>query len=424
MNKKLKIGVLGAARGTCMINILSKHPEAELAAVCDKYAPALNEVKKNAEKNGIKLSCYNNFEDFLKADMDAVILANYAHQHAPFAIRCLKAGKHVLSEVLPCATIAEGAALIDAVEESRLIYAYAENYCYMQHHFEMWRRIKSGEIGEISYAEGEYIHDCTSIWPRITYGDPMHWRNNMHTNFYCTHSLGPMLMAIDKRPVSVSGFDLPDYCRNGKVPETLGAGLMLVKLENGAVCRALHGGLRRAEQPNDNYIYYGDLGTMETGRFSDAPVVNVYKEGEKYCHGEWERYNPKQFIKPKAEYKNPGHMGSDYYPANFFIEKILGQKDGIEWSIDVYKAVEMGICGILAHRSVLNGNIPMKVPNLRNKSERNLYRNDCETTFPDIENGKLVSRRELPPARERDEQFQKYIAGLWNEHAEFEKYPY
>ncbi len=34
--------------------------------------------------------------------MDAVVLANYAHEHAPFAIRCLNEGKHVLSEVLPC----------------------------------------------------------------------------------------------------------------------------------------------------------------------------------------------------------------------------------------------------------------------------------------------------------------------------------
>ena len=136
--KKLKIGVMGARRGMSMIRVLLHHPDAELVTVCDKYEPFLDNVRSEADKAGISIVTYNNFDDFIEHDMDAVILANYAHEHAPFAVRCLKAGKHVLSEVLPCGTIAQGVALIEAVEESGLVYAYAENYCYMQHNFEMW----------------------------------------------------------------------------------------------------------------------------------------------------------------------------------------------------------------------------------------------------------------------------------------------
>lgn len=191
MEKKLKIGVFGGARGRCMINVLMDHPDAELTAVCDKYQPLLDDVKKAADEAGLSVACYNNFDDFIQHDMDAVVLANYANEHGVYAIRCLKAGKHVLSEVLPCETMAQAVALIEAVEETGLVYAYAENYCYMRHTFEMWRRYKAGEIGEITYGEGEYVHDCSKVWPQITYGERNHWRNRMHPLFYCTHSLGP-----------------------------------------------------------------------------------------------------------------------------------------------------------------------------------------------------------------------------------------
>lgn len=146
---------------------------------------------KLAREACLDVRLYEDFEDFFHEDMDAVVLANYANEHAPFAIRLLRSGRHVLSEVLPCETMAQAVELIEAVEESGKVYAYAENYCYMDNTFEMWRRVKNGDIGEVTYAEGEYVHDCSSIWPSITYGEPEHWRNRMLANFYCTHRHRP-----------------------------------------------------------------------------------------------------------------------------------------------------------------------------------------------------------------------------------------
>ena len=214
MQNRLKIGVFGAYRGMTMIRVLAQHPDAQLVAVCDKYVPALDKVRELAEEHGLQVALYTDFESFFAHDMDAVVLANYANEHAPYAIRLLKSGRHVLSEVLPCETMAQAVALIEAVEESGKIYAYAENYCYMWHTFEMWRRFETGEIGELQYAEGEYIHDCTSIWPSITYGDKNHWRNNMFPTFYCTHSFGPIMTITNCRPVKVSGFITQENTQN------------------------------------------------------------------------------------------------------------------------------------------------------------------------------------------------------------------
>ena len=191
MERKLRIGVFGGARGNSMIQVLLHHPEAELVAVCDKYTPLLDLARQNAENAGLHIACFESFDDFIQYDMDAVVLANYATEHATFAIRCLKAGKHVLSEVLPSETMAQAVELIETVEETGLVYAYAENYCYMDLTFEMWRRYREGDIGDVTYAEGEYIHDCAACWLDITYGDPNHWRNHLCPTFYCTHSLGP-----------------------------------------------------------------------------------------------------------------------------------------------------------------------------------------------------------------------------------------
>ena len=154
---KVKIGVFGAGRGCTMMNQLYGHPDAELVAVCDKYVPSLENVRKTAEEKGANVTLYERFEDFIQHDMDGVVLANYANEHAIYAVKCLEAGKHVMSEVLPCENMAQAVELIETVERTGLVYAYAENYCYMDRTFEMWRRYRNGDIGEATYGEGEYI---------------------------------------------------------------------------------------------------------------------------------------------------------------------------------------------------------------------------------------------------------------------------
>ena len=119
--KKVRIGVLGGYRGASMINYAKIAENAELVAVCDKLPQVL---EKQKEICGDGVAYYDNFEDFIKHDMDAVVLANYANEHAPFAIRCMKEGKHVFSEVLPVQTMKEAVELIECVEETGMIYAY------------------------------------------------------------------------------------------------------------------------------------------------------------------------------------------------------------------------------------------------------------------------------------------------------------
>jgi len=414
---KIKVGVFGAARGMTMVHVLAKHPDAQLVAVCDKYKPLLDKVDQKAQEHGLQVSLYEDFEDFINHGMDAVVLANYANEHAPYAARLLQSGRHVLSEVLPCETMAQAVRLVEAAEASGRVYAYAENYCYMRGPFEMWRRYASGDIGEVQYAEGEYIHDCSSILPGITYGERGHWRNRMYSTYYCTHSLGPLLAITGRRPVQVVGFEtnMNAACLARTADSVLCScgGIEMVTLDNGAVVKSVHGGLKR-EPGSINYQVYGTRGMLETNRW-DGNSMSAYIEGERLCRGELTHYAPEAYVTGDLARQTGGHGGSDYYTTHFFLEKILGRPDGEAYSIDVYQAVDMGVCGILAYRSILNGNIPIPVPNLRNKSERDLYRNDHACTNPAVAGNQLLPvTPQFDTARTPDEAFEP-IRRLWLE---------
>ena len=402
---KIRIGVFGAYRGMTMVKVLAKHPDATLVAVCDKYRPALDKVRALAEENGLSVALYEDFEAFFAHDMDGVVLANYANEHAPYAVRLLKSGRHVLSEVLPCETMAQAVALIEAVEASGKVYAYAENYCYMWHAFEMRRRYEAGEIGEVQYAEGEYIHDCAAIWPGITYGERDHWRNNIYPTYYCTHSVGPMMTITGRRPVRVSGFVTQDNAANRPLGSR--GGIEIITFDNGAIGRSVHGNLKR-EPGSTNYRIFGMKGMMESEAFVPSYAgegrqreLHVYREGEKLCIGEDEKYvpDPSAFSALAKDFSS--HGGSDFYPTHYFIEKILGRPEGQKYSIDVYTAVDMGIVGILAYRSALAGGAPVDIPNLRNPEERERWREDHKSSNPKISHGEDL----LPCAPEGNREY-------------------
>ena len=88
----------------------------------------------------------------------------------------------------------------------------------------------------------------------------------------------------------------------------------------------------------------------------------------------------------KVEYF--GHGGSDYWSMYHFVEKILGNENAD--IIDVYEALDMGLCGLMAYRSILNGGVPVEIPNMRDKAVREKYRNDVACTDPDVAGEQLL----------------------------------
>ncbi len=383
---KLRIGVLGGYRGTSMINYCRIADNAEVVAICDKNDEVIAR-QKEALKD-VPVTYYSSFDEFIRHPMDAVVLANYANEHAPFAIRCLDHGQHVFSEVLPCQTMKEAVELIEAVERSGKIYAYGENYCFMPGPREMRRLYRAGEIGEMEYGEGEYVHNCESIWPSITYGERDHWRNNMYANFYCTHSLGPLIHITGLRPVKVTGFEGGMTTRGWRVGRRCGQfGIEMVTMENGCIFKSVHGDLYRN---SIWYTVYGSKGRMETAR-EDAEqggtariYVNRDDADGAYETAKLTTYEPEEDPRTAAF----GHGGSDFLTMDGFCRKIAGDPDAD--TIDVYEALDMFLPGMFAYRSVMKGGTSMEIPDLRDPAQRDAWRNDTACTDPKVAGDRLL----------------------------------
>lgn len=384
----VKIGVLGVGRGSSMMKFCNYFSHTKLVAICDKWEDGLNRKKRELKDDSI--TYYSSFDEFIKHDMDAVILANYATEHASFAIKCLEEGKHVLSEVLPSQTLSEAVKLIEAVEKSDKIYAYAENYCYMPATREMKKLYQQGLLGEFEYGEGEYFHNCESIWPNITYGDENHWRNRLYATFYCTHSIGPMIHITGLKPVKVAGFELPYNARMARIGCKSGhSGIEMVTLENGAVIKSCHG--TGISKNSVWYTAYGSKGRMESAR-EDAEcgdIAKLYTNLDSYDGENKQNINN---YDPKDEYFEMsygfGHGGSDFYTVLHFVEKIMGNEDAD--IIDVYEAMDMFLPGVFAYRSILKGGIPMDIPDFRDRAVREKYIFDNMCTDPVVAGKQVV----------------------------------
>jgi hypothetical protein len=164
----------------------------------------------------------------------------------------------------------------------------------------------------------------------------------------------------------------------------------IMKLENGAMAKSVNGNLKRP------YLTYcrmiGTKGCME----SDARQLgklHVYIEGEQTSDRQQvfdcEEYLPETFHKDErtAASTSPAESGL-FYATEFFIGSILGDEEAKRYTIDVYQALDMGLPGLLAYRSILQGSAPVPVPDFRDKAAREPFRNDHACTDPKVAAGK------------------------------------
>lgn len=383
--RKCRIGVLGTGRGKAMMRFCANTDVAELVAVCDNQSSGIEQVKALFGAEGIAF--YSSFDEFLEHDMDLVMLANYANEHAPFAIRAMEAGKAVVSEVVPVQNMAEAVALIECIERTGQKYCFAENYCFLAAPYEMKKRFDAGQFGTFEYGEGEYMHNCEPIWPKLAHGDPQHWRNIISAFFYCTHSVGPLLHISGQRPKRVSGFEMPFNERMGRMgAKAGGAAIEMVTLENGALIKSLHGlGCSRS---STWFTVYGSEGRMESAREDTQQngINRIYVNHGEDLEQPAQSYIPDPVMKiPKTfpggpDFTDPHNAVDDYVCLSNVARYVMGDEKAEV--IGVYEALNMWMCGFFGHLSCLEGGVPKEIPDLRDPSVREKFRNDRRCTDP------------------------------------------
>ena len=71
-----------------------------------------------------------------------------------------------------------------------------------------------------------------------------------------------------------------------------------------------------------------------------------------------------------------------------FVKKINGDEDAD--TIDVYEALDMFLPGHFAYQSILDGGASKLIPDLRDKSIRDKWRNDTACTIPSVAGDMLL----------------------------------
>lgn len=410
--KKLKIGVMGGGRGSTLAqNFMLLN--CDIVALCDNIPHRLELGRKRINTD---LALYDDFDKFIEHDMDAVILANNFHEHAPYAIKCLEKGIHVFSECISNGTMAEGVELVKAFEKSDAIYFLAENYPQMIFNREMKNVVDGGTLGKILYAEGEYNHpgDPSDISFKAEYNFyHHHWRNYLPRTYYITHSLGPIMRATGATPKIVTAFaSFAPTTSADPISAFVGdkAAIVTTQNDDGSIFRVTGCGGFGAH--HNAYRICGTKGQIENLRGMGTKMMLRYNAWEKpEDKEEINLYEPAWNDKDEELIKTSGHGGADYLTARMFVECIREGKQP-EHPFDVYSAVAMSSTAILSHRSMLEGGKPYEIPDFREEKWCKIYENDRLTPFYCGENEPNIpccSHTDFAPTEEQLKLYDEFL---------------
>lgn len=384
----VRLAVVGGRRGGSFNRALDVFKDrVQLVAICDLSEEML--ARWREQHPGIRTT---NSYDALVADdgVDAILIATPYSIHAPQAIQAMRAGKHVLSEVIAAFTIEECWQLIETVEQTGRTHMMSENYCYTRPNMMVLNMVQQGVFGDLTYAEGGYIHDTRNLM--FTPAGELTWRGEgrrrWNGNTYPTHSLGPVAQWLginrDDRLATTATWVGPSIAACAYTKEHLGpdhpaaqpgffiaadCAISLIKTARGRLIV-----LRRdtgSPRPH-NMVHYqlqGERAAYLSPRHGkEDPLIWIdgVSPGSSPPDAEWEslwahadRYEHPRWQARGADARGAGHGGGDFFVIDDFLTAIeTGQRP----AVDVVDAVTWSAIAPLSLESVRQGGAPVAVP--------------------------------------------------------------
>lgn len=210
---------------------------------------------------------------------DIVVVAGPDHLHAEQAILALEAGCHVLVEKPMATTVADAERMIEAADRSdrHLMADHTVRYMYPWH--EMSVAAQAGDVGDIFFIQGDYIHD---MWSHYSPDGVRHtpWRidrsnpQNILLGGGC-HPIDLMIDTIDSPVSEVFGYaskkSAPDFPADDCY-------IVILKFENGTLGKVYVTSGCSGEGMEDGagggfLAVYGTQGTLWKGQ--------LYRRGQK-----------------------------------------------------------------------------------------------------------------------------------------------
>lgn len=185
----INIGVIGCGYwGPKHIRVCNELDNVKVMAVCDIDERKLQQV--NAKYPYVKTMNY--FGDFLRASIDAVIIATPVNTHYQLARDALLQGKHVLIEKPITSTSREALELIELAEKRNLVLMSGHTYEYNPAVDFLKKAVRSGELGDIYSIDADRLNlglfrsDVNVLWD------------------LAPHDISIILTLLDEDPIAVS----------------------------------------------------------------------------------------------------------------------------------------------------------------------------------------------------------------------------
>ena len=369
--EKLRIGILGMRRGMSHLHNFLAVEEAEVIGVADRLPDRREAAEKAMREKGSQGKIVSEYEELLAMQPDAVVVASNGRRQCEHSCMALEAGFSVLSEVPGAFSLEEWLKIRHATERSGKQYMMAENLCFMDF-IRYWRKwIESGQYGEVSIAEAEYLHYLphtmtnaagefftpTEVKERGLKDVFPVWRADQPPIGYLTHDLGPLLEVLDDRVVSVSCRGAGWRCQDA--PLRSDGQIALFHTAKGILIQILVT-LNTVRPSEHRFRLFGTEGSLEWTLYEQ--FCRRFTKQRSEADG-WEIVD----IGLAARDTDPttGHGGTDINLARNFTRCML--KDG-SVPIDVYRSIEYSLPGIIAAQSAEQGGTPLAIPDLRREA--------------------------------------------------------
>lgn len=354
MSRRWKVGLAGVGRGSSYARLFASHSHCELVACCDVSESALARFQKELGLPDAR--CFADYERFVSVEMDAVFLGTPIPVHAEQAVLALDAGMNVLSEVTAADTIEGCARIVDAVRRAGKIYMLAEN-CVFWPFVQEWRQmVRAGRLGEVFYAECEYLHPIPALIVDPETGKHK-WRADRAPLHYCSHSLGPVLEITGDRIIRAMGLGQGHRILPSAPIGGIDIQVALFETQKGAIIKLLRTSVAPRHPAIHYYMLQGTRGFVETDRSGPAGKGQLYIEGQMDRAQEIVCSLVDDSL--PAEAREGGHGTAEYIVVHEFLRAL---ETGRKPSLDEVRAMDMTVPGLVAHESAIQGGKWLEVP--------------------------------------------------------------
>jgi len=160
MPARLAAGVIGLGMGSSHIRAY-KEIGVDVRGICDIDAERL---KRAGVEFGVPFATMSYVELVERRDIDVVSVCTPDHLHAEHCLAALENGKHVMCEKPMTTTLEDALAVVNCVRQKGLKLMVGNVNRFVPQFKLVKRLCEEGELGELFFVEGDYIHDMRRVY--------------------------------------------------------------------------------------------------------------------------------------------------------------------------------------------------------------------------------------------------------------------